>query len=176
MAKHRQRARGWVKQDDRLFALEVCIISGPMIDTFIKKNRVICRTIQIRGDQTLEDLHYAIFEAFDRDDEHMYEFQVGGKGLMDPKARTYVLSTAFEHPFPGVPKPAGDVTRTSVGSLGLKVGDAFGYWFDFGDDWWHQVNVVAIDDPAPPGEYPQVIKRVGESPPQYVDWDEEDDE
>jgi len=56
----------------------------------------------------------------------------------------------------------------------LKVGDAFGYWFDFGDDWWHQINVVAIADEAPRGKYPKVTKRVGASPPQYVDWDREE--
>jgi Plasmid pRiA4b ORF-3-like protein len=68
------------------------------------------------------------------------------------------------------------VERTIIGSLGLKVDDAFGYWFDFGDDWWHQINVVAIDETAGRGKFPKVIKRVGESPPQYVDWDEEDEE
>lgn len=47
------------------------------------------------------------------------------------------------------------------------------HWFDFGDDWWHQINVVKIEDAAPRGRYPKVTKRVGESPPQYVDGDEE---
>jgi len=176
MAKHRQQARGWVKRDDRLFTLEVCIIGGPMTKKFIKKNKVICRTIQIRGDQTLEDLHYAIFDAFGREDQHMYEFQVGGKGPMDPKAKKYVLSGAFENPMPRTPRAVGDVARMSVGSIGLKKGDAFGYWFDFGDDWWHQINVVDIAEKAGSGKYPKVTKRVGKSPPQYVDWDEEDDE
>lgn len=172
MAKHRQPARGWVKQDDRLFTLEVCIIGGPMTEKFAKKNKVICRTIQIRGDQTLEDLHYAIFAAFDREDEHMYEFQVGGKGPMDPKARNYVLPMAMDDPF-GAKKPTGTVS-VAVGSLGLKKGDAFGYWFDFGDDWWHQINVTDIAEKAGSGKYPRVTKRVGQSPPQYVDWDEEE--
>lgn len=70
--------------------------------------------------------------------------------------------------------PAGDVTHTAIGSLGLKVDDTFGYWFDFGDDGWHQINVVAIADEAPRGRYPRVIKRAGASPPQYADWEEED--
>jgi len=74
MAVGRARARASVKKNDRLFTLDVYIISGPMTEDFIKKNKVICRTIQIRGDQTLEDLHYAIFKAFDREDQHMYEF------------------------------------------------------------------------------------------------------
>jgi hypothetical protein len=176
MAQRRRRTRTWVLKDDRLFTLDVFIIGGPMTNRFIKKNKVICRTIQIRGDQTLEDLHYAIFDAFDREDQHMYEFQVGGKGPMDPKARRYVLSGAFENPMPGTREAAGDVTRTAIGSLGLKVDDAFGYWFDFGDDWWHQIKVAAIADKAPRGRCPKVTNRVGVSPPQYVDWDEEDGE
>lgn len=172
MAKRKQPAQGWVKQDDRLFTLEVCIISGPMTEKFVKKNKVISRTIQIRGAQTLEILHYAIFGAFGREDEHMYEFQVGGKGPMDQKAKKYVLPMAMDDTF-AEKKPAGDITRTPIGSLGLKVGDAFGYWFDFGDDWWHQVDVVDIEEKARRGKYPKVTKRVGKSPPQYIDWDQE---
>src|ERR1700751_187348 len=78
----------------RLYTLEVFIISGPITDKFAKKNPVISRTIQIRGDQTLEDLHHAIFDAFDREEEHVYEFQFG-KGPMDPKAPRYVLPSDF---------------------------------------------------------------------------------
>jgi len=173
MAKRRREGR-WVLKDDRLFSLEVCLIGGPVTEEFADKNPVVSRTIQIRGDQTLEDLHHILFEAFDREDEHMYEFQVGGKGPMDPKTRRYVLPMALEDVFSDK-KPAGDVAHTLIGSIGLKVGDAFGYWFDFGDDWWHQINVVSIEDVAPSGSYPRVTKRVGESPPQYVDWDEEDE-
>ena len=174
MAKRKRPARGWVKQDDRLFTLEVCITGGPMTEKFIKKNKVICRTIQIRGDQTLEDLHYAIFDAFDRFDQHMFEFQIGGKGPMDPKARKYVLPVAMDDLF-GERKPAGTV-NAAIGSLDLKKGDAFGYWFDFGDDWWHQINVVSVEEKAGREKYPKVTERVGESPPQYVNWDEEDEE
>ena len=155
-----------------LYTLEVCIISGPIAKDFAKKNKVICRTIQICGDQTLEDLHDAIFEAFDREEQHMYEFQVGGKGPMDPNARRYVLPADMNDLASGK-KPAGDVHHTTIESLGLMVGEPFGYWFDFGDDWWHQITVVAIEDKAGRGEFPKVIQRTGESPPQYVDWDEE---
>jgi hypothetical protein len=174
MARRKGKAKGPPPKDDRLFTLEVCIRSGPMSEEFTRKNKIICRTIQIRGDQTLEDLHQAIFDAFDREEEHMYEFQVGGRRPMDPKARCYVLPGAFDAPAPGARKAAGDVTRAAIGSLGLKVDEAFGYWFDFGDDWWHQVTVMAIDDHAPAGTYPKVTKRVGKSPPQYGDWDEEE--
>jgi hypothetical protein len=66
-------------------------------------------------------------------------------------------------------KGDGDAAKTTIDSLGLKVDQAFGYWFDFGDDWWHQINVVAVDETIPKGKYPKVTKRVGKSPPQYMD-------
>lgn len=66
---------------------------------------------------------------------------------------------------------ANDVTKATMASLGLSENDVFGYWFDFGDDWWHQVNVIAIKDKAPKGKYPKVTQRIGASPPQYADFD-----
>lgn len=177
MAQKRTQSKGRPaaprKQDQRLYELVVFITSGLMSEDFVKENPSITRTIQIRGDQSLEVLHEAIFFAFDREDAHMYEFQVGGKGPMDPQARRYVLPMALDDPFGDAPA-AGDVTETTIDTLGLKVDDAFAYWFDFGDDWWHQIDVVAIHDKTPRGKYPKITNRIGQSPPQYMDWDEED--
>jgi len=153
----------------RLYTLEVFIISGPITEKFAKKNPVMSRTIQIRGDQTLEDLHHAIFDAFGRSDEHMYEFQFGKKP-MDPKAPRYVLPSAFDMSEDN--PPIGRVDEPTIESLRLKVGDRFCYWFDFGDDWWHQINVEAVEDKVPKGKFPKVTKREGKSPPQYPDEDE----
>jgi hypothetical protein len=162
------------ENDRKFYTLEVSIMDGPMTESFLKKNKVVSRTIQIRGDQTLAELHRAIFDAFDREDEHMYEFQIGGEGPMDPKARRYVLPAAMNG-LASEDKPAGDVKQTAIGSLGLQVNDLFGYWFDFGDDWWHQIDVLAVEEQAARGKFPKVVKRVGKSPPQYADWDEEDE-
>src|ERR1044071_1656038 len=103
----------------------------------------------------------------------MYEFQIGGKGPMDPKAKRYVLPVSRNDDVDDS-KPAGDVKRSTIGALGLRVNDAFGYWFDFGDDWWHQIKVTAVGKKVGRGKYPKVVKRTGKSPPQYVDWDEEE--
>src|SRR3954447_20424163 len=103
----------------------------------------------------------------------MYEFRFG-KGPRDPEADTYVLPGAFEHPIGDGKPPAGRVDRTTLDSLGLKEGDPFAYWFDFGDDWWHQINVEAVEQKAPTGKYPRVTKRTGKSPPQYADLDEDE--
>jgi len=149
----------------RLYTLEVFLLSGQITEKFAKKNPVVSRTIQIRGDQTLEDLHQAIFEAFGRWEQHMYEFQFG-KGPMDPKGKRYVLSKT------GDKNEAGLVTETTIESLAMKVDDRFGYWFDFGDDWWHQINIEGIEEKVAKGKYPKVTKKVGKSPPQYPDEDE----
>jgi hypothetical protein len=158
-----------------LYTLAVSLLEGPVTEAFAKANPRLSRTIEIRGSQTLEALHNAIFEAYDRFDEHMYEFQFGRR-MHDPEGKRYVLPMAMDDAFGGGPEIAGDVTRTTIGSLGLEVGQCFGYWFDFGDDWYHQIDVVATDPQAPPGDYPRVTKRVGDSPPQYLDWDEEEED
>jgi hypothetical protein len=156
----------------RVYTLDVSLLSGPVTKKFAKKNRSVVRTIEIRGDQTLEQLHEAIFAAFDRDDPHMYEFQFG-KGPMDPEGPRYVLPEAAEDADEWGAPIAGTVD-TTIDALGLEEGRSFGYWFDFGDDWHHEIDVVKIDPGPPTGDYPRVVARVGDSPPQYVGEDEED--
>jgi len=147
-----------------LYTLEVFIISGPISSEFIEENPIVSRTVEIRGDQTLANLHSALFKAFDRVEEHMYEFQVGGKGPNDPAARRYGLSSMT-----GDAEVEGDVAGTQIDTLKLKKDESFGYWFDFEDDWWHQIVVTAIEEKASAGDYPKVMAKVGKSPPQYMD-------
>jgi len=165
-----------VKQEDlkhdQVYVLEVFLTDGNITETFMKKNPVVSRTIEIRSEQTLETLHQAIFQAFEREDEHMYEFQIGGNSPYDPKAKRYVLSLAFMNELEDN-QYAGDVAQTKIDSLNLKQDQAFGYWFDFGDDWRHQINVLEIKKATPRKRYPIITKRTGKSPPQYPDWDEE---
>jgi Domain of unknown function (DUF6398)/Plasmid pRiA4b ORF-3-like protein len=151
-----------------LFVLDVGLIDGPITEAFAAKNPEVSRVIEIKASSTLRDLHKILFKAFDREEEHMYEFQIGGRGPNDPKARRYGLKQAFSDPDDEL---AGDVAITTLAEVGLSKDESFGYWFDFGDDWWHQVNVLSITEDAPSGKYPKITKRVGASPPQYADFD-----
>jgi hypothetical protein len=87
-----------------------------------------------------------------------------GKRPFDPDGPNY-----------GVPSPEpkkkghGDARTTKLDDLNLKPERAFGYRFDFGDDWYHQVQVDRIEQAIPTVTYPRVIRRVGKSPPQYRD-------
>ena len=144
-----------------LYVVAVFLHGRPVSEKFA--NKEISRTIEIRGDQTLEQLHQAIFKAFDRWDEHLYEFQFG-KRPYDPDGPNYgVLGSEPRK------KGDGDAHTTKLDELDLKLGRVFGYWFDFGDDWFHQVQVDRIEQAIPTVAYPRVIKRVGKSPPQYRD-------
>jgi hypothetical protein len=144
-----------------LYVLSVYLLSGPTSEKFA--NKVIGRWIEIRGDQTLEQLHQAIFQAYDRHEQHLYEFQFG-KRPHDPKGPNYGVSRRGKDK-----KNHGDARTTKIDDLGLKKDRVFGYWFDFGDDWFHQVDVERIEQAIPTVTYPRVIKRVGKSPPQYQD-------
>jgi len=152
----------------RLYTLDVFLPRRPAGRSFLKTKSGVSRLIKIRGDQTLEDLHNAIFDAFDRDDEHLYEFQLG-QGPKDRDGPTYG-SPELEDQQVGV---AGE---TTIESLGLRAGRSFGYLFDFGDNWWHQINVESVEDTVPDGQFPRVTKRVGRSPPQYPEDEEDEDD
>lgn len=142
-----------------LYVVSVYLMSGPISEKSAKKE--ISRVIEIRGDQTLADLHLAIFKAYDREEQNLYEFQLG-KRPFDADGPNF-----------GVPGPKkrgkqnADARLTKLDDLNLKTHRAFGYWFDFGDDWYHQVQVERIEQAIPTVTYPRVIKRVGKSPPQY---------
>jgi Domain of unknown function (DUF6398)/Plasmid pRiA4b ORF-3-like protein len=150
---------------EALYVLDVFLMDGPVTEAFIAKNPEISRIIEIKGSNTLAELHQILFQAFDREEEHLYEFQVGGSGPQDPNARRYGLQRSLNEGL------TGEASETSISSLGLSVDERFGYWFDFGDDWWHQINVVSIADQAPKKKYPRITHRVGNSPPQYADFD-----
>jgi len=144
----------------KLYELNVYLYSGPYSEEYAEK--VICRTIEMLGSHTLQDLHALIFMAFDREEEHLWEFQIGGKGLDDPKNKRY-----------GPPEleddEAMDAGEATLDSLKLKEGQPFGYVFDFGDNWEHQINVVKIGTTDNRMLKPKVVKTVGKAPPQYGD-------
>ena len=130
-----------------LYVISVFLMSGPISEKFTSK--VVNRVIEIRGDQTLEELHRAIFQAFDRRDEHLYEFQFG-KRPFDPDGPNYGIPSSK----PAKKKGYGDARTTKLDDLDLKPERVFGYWFDFGDDWFHQVEVERIEQSHPDRQLP----------------------
>ncbi|MCK5156923.1 MAG: hypothetical protein KAQ69_10860 [Spirochaetales bacterium] len=142
-------------------------------------NKRTYRNIEIIENQSLADLHDSIFAAFDRDDEHLYSFFLTGKAMK---------STRGIHDFPEITHPMNmeelfgfshgekhNAEKTKIRDLDLFEKDKFYYLFDFGDDWWHELTVLKIEEASALKGYPRIIKRVGDSPEQYPDYDYEDE-
>ena len=134
------------------------------------KGRRIWRTIAMRGDHTLKQLHEEIFSAFNRFDDHLYSFYF-------PKAprrrgpvvrpREYVAPVSFDDSGPGDRRFSA--ASTSLDGLKLKVGQTFEYLFDYGDSWWHEIAVDRMGPTVDGRRYPVLLETHGQSPRQYGD-------
>jgi hypothetical protein len=138
----------------------------------------IWRKIAIREGQTLHDLHNIIFDAFDRDDEHMYSFFFPHSHIKFSPRKIYDSSDEYTHPYAcenqGPFSTEGEnAAKTSIQSLELTKGQVFYYLFDFGDEWWHEITIEKTGEIADDGEYPRIVEQAGESPEQYDYPDEE---
>jgi len=138
------------------------------------------RNIEIIENQSLADLHESIFYAFDRDDEHLYSFFLTGRamkstrGIYDFPEITHPMN--LEDLFGSSDREKHDAEKTKIRDLDLVEKDKIYYLFDFGDDWWHELTVLKIEEASSPKGYPKIVKIVGDSPEQYPDYDDDYDD
>lgn len=125
--------------------------------TFKHAKKLMSRTVEVLAEQTLEDLHLAIQEALEWDDDHLYAFFMNG----EQGDEQYQFSSPWEE------DAFQWVSDAVLGELGLVPKHTFLYYFDYGDSHEFDVQVVGIRPEAEPGEYPRVIERTGQAPPQY---------
>ncbi len=143
-------------------------------------NKRIYRNIEILENQSLADLHDFIFNAFDRYDEHLYSFFLTGKALKNTQ-KIYDFpeithSMNLEDLTGFTKRKRYNAEKTKIGELDLYEKDKFYYLFDFGDDWWHELSVLKIEDASGLKGYPKITKKVGDSPKQYPDYEDNYDE
>jgi len=134
------------------------------------------RTIEIKGSQTLDQLHRAIFRAFGRWDEHLYSFFLS-RDRRDA-SREYASPYFFEEDDFALGARPHNARHTKIDQLSLRSRQTFNYVFDYGDDWEHMITVLRIREEAGAGRYPKVVERYGDSPAQYppLPGDEYEDE
>ena len=150
-----------------------------LIKVALMRNKRIYRNIEILENQTLADLHEMIFYAFDKYDEHLYSFFLTRKPTRS--MRTIYDSPEYTHPM-ALQQGSGfefkkqyNAAESNIGNLGLKEKNKLYYLFDFGDEWWHELTVLKIQSAAEFEKYPKLVKKAGESPDQYPDYEEEDE-
>ena len=134
----------------------------------------IWRVIEISSMATLTALHQTIFQAFDReDDDHLWSFYFGKLGR--PQMMEYARVLVNDEEEDGLVPPTRLARGVKLASLPFVTEKQIHYLFDYGDKWWHKIEFVG-EFPAEAGvKYPRIVKRQGESPPQYEDFEEPDD-
>lgn len=118
------------------------------------------RHIQISCDSLLSDLHTAIIDAFEFDDDHAHAF------FMDNKKWSRRESYYSE----GMESNRQSTSRNRLFEAGIYKGKAFKYLFDFGDEWLFQCKVLRMIQGETP--YPMVVRSKGKAPSQYG-WDDD---
>jgi len=135
------------------------------------------RRIEILGDQSLDQLHETIFDAFDRYDPHLYSFYMTKPGSKSRRrfneAPEYTHPSSIEDDFGWGGKKLNDATQTKISDLKLKAKTKFEYLFDFGDNWLHEITIEKILDIFPEKNYPIITVSNGESPQQYPEYDDD---
>jgi hypothetical protein len=118
----------------------------------------VVRTIAVREDQTLEQLHETLRLAFGWGDPHLYSFWPGGR---------FREGVEYAAPFE-LEESGGDVrsARARLSELGLRKGSTIAYLFDYGDEWQLLLKLVETW-PADDGSYPMLVEAEGVPPPQY---------
>ena len=118
-------------------------------------------TIAIESSSTLEELHSAIQEAVEFDNDHMYEFYISRtersqRRVVFDDENKKLYNTSLENIYP------------------LEKAQKLYYLFDYGDSWLFKITKSRKkEQKAKEGvEYPYVIDEVGSKPEQYPDWEE----
>jgi hypothetical protein len=133
---------------------------GPFTSEFLQKKYGVLRSIQIRDNQTLERLHEAIHEAFDREDCYTYEFRLG-KNPTDRKGPRYKEPADNRDLSDGAAGHADDV---SLGDLALKRGCVFFYLLsNFEYSFSHAIKVKSVRRLPIRARLPRMIRSIGES-------------
>lgn len=116
--------------------------------------------IAIHSSQTLEDLHLAIQNAIEFDNDHLYAFRFDGS-----------YERTFNDDRGEIPPYAVDY---KLEDLYLSKDTNLIYNFDFGDNWEFEVKLMKVDTSFKESCKTELIEQKGKNPVQYPDWNEDE--
>ncbi|MFO7897449.1 MAG: plasmid pRiA4b ORF-3 family protein [Planctomycetota bacterium] len=96
--------------------------------TLLESDPPIWRLVRVPADIRLSHLHRVIQIAMGWEDDHLHQFVIKGASYMD-----------FGRPGPDIDTQDEDATRLS--EVVTRVNTKLRYWYDFGDDWWHEIQL-----------------------------------
>ncbi len=120
--------------------------------------------IEMKGAQTLDDLHEAIiYKAFGWDDPHMYSFHFDNIPYSKNREMEYSCDPEPDTFDDAKPKS----TKTKLSELQLKKNQKFLFVFDFGDDHQFGISVGGFGNVEKSKKYPLILEEKGKPPKQY---------
>lgn len=94
----------------------------------------VWRILEVKRTTTLHELHLCIQAAMGWETEHLYEYTVDGiRYGFPPDSNAAAMLPALQ-----------DSTVPRLMDLNFKPGDVFGYLYDFGDCWEHDIIVKGL--------------------------------
>jgi len=109
----------------------------------------VWRRLQVPSKISLAELHHVIQAAMGWYDCHLHQFELDGREYADPR---HMLDATSD-----------ESGRTLAR---LQPGDRFSYWYDFGDDWWHDISVESVGRADPALTYPRCVTGRRACPPE----------
>lgn len=118
---------------------------------------LIWRRVAVPAAMNLKSLHDVIQAAMGWFNYHLWEFEVGDRayGVPDPDGIDWGKRTY----------KAQSLRLSRLVESGVR---AFGYAYDFGDDWHHRVVVEAVETAEPDVHYPWFLGGERRCPPEDV--------
>jgi hypothetical protein len=110
------------------------------------------KTIEVKEDLSLQELHKYIQEVVEFDNDHLYEFFVG----KNPRNKAQTIPN-----------------ETKLNEIYPMTGYKLYYLFDFGDSWLFQIKKSRkkkIEEQKK--KYPVLIESTGVNPEQYPEYEE----
>jgi hypothetical protein len=110
----------------------------------------VWRRLEVPSSIRLVDLHYAIQDAFEWDDSHLWSFdtQTGSYGSPEDE------------------REDRDAGTRRLRDVAPRVRSRLLYTYDFGDNWEHDIVVEAAGDPVPGTAYPRCLDGERAGPPE----------
>ncbi|MDQ3749932.1 MAG: plasmid pRiA4b ORF-3 family protein [Acidobacteriota bacterium] len=129
----------------------------------VSLDKKIWRRIAISSNDVFDDLHDAIQDAFEFDNDHLYEFSFRNR---------FGITQRVVHP---ICEEEFSTDKFKIENLPLRIGETMEYVFDFGDYWQFTVELEEIQPPNPKFKKAKILEKHGKSPEQYPSWEDYDE-
>ena len=139
--------------------------------TYLFRDKKVTREIEVLESDNLYKLAEVIVKSYDFDFDHAFGFFSTISEQWYRSEKKYELFADMEDI---EPTGVGSVKNTKISEVWNGVGDKMLFLFDYGDTWLFVVELIGFGKKEAKKKYPRVVKKVGLSPEQYPEIEEDE--